>query len=141
MPIPPPGWSGPWTNPIPRPTPPPPGGGDDDQTTSQASSSSSSDAACPTKPANLDLPDDDDNADWDDEGSDPDERRRDVQIIPRGESQIASRVFVVVKHISVPAGRRSLQEFNATYDLQRINATHSHLLFRRNRRTSDPFSL
>ncbi|KAJ7821382.1 hypothetical protein B0H14DRAFT_2831454 [Mycena olivaceomarginata] len=118
VPIPPPGWSGPWTNPIPRPTPPPPGGGDDDQTTSQASSSSSSDAACPTKPANLDLPDDDDNADWDDQGSDPDQRRRDIQIIPRA---------------SVPAARRSLQEFNATYDLQRINATHSHLLFRRNR--------
>ncbi|KAF7311921.1 Glucan 1,3-beta-glucosidase [Mycena indigotica] len=81
VPIPPPGWKGPWTNPIPRPTPPPPGGGGDDQNTqsvsqSSASQSSSSSTACATRPADLTLPDDPNNADWDGQGTDPDRRRK-----------------------------------------------------------------
>lgn len=94
IPVPPPDWppTAPWSNPIPRPTPPPPGGNPDDNTSTQRSSasssaSSSSDAACPTKPADLDLPDDSDNSDWEDDGTDPDERRRRaVQIVPRSAS-------------------------------------------------------
>jgi hypothetical protein len=86
LPIPPLGWTGPWTNPIPRPTPPPGGGPGDSntETSTSTSSSSSSDAACPTKPASLDLPDDSDNSDWDDDGTDPDERRRSVNGLARG---------------------------------------------------------
>ncbi|KAJ7061667.1 hypothetical protein C8F01DRAFT_987065, partial [Mycena amicta] len=81
VPIKPPGWDGPWSNPIPRPTPPPPGGDPDDNnqsTMSQSSASSSSSSAdsCPTMPADLTLPDDPANADWDAEGTDPDRRRK-----------------------------------------------------------------
>ncbi|KAJ6514056.1 hypothetical protein DFH09DRAFT_1433054 [Mycena vulgaris] len=89
VPVPPPGWTGPWTDPIPRPTLPPGGPGNSEtETSTSTSSSSSSDAACPTKPASLDLPDDADNSDCDGDGTDPDQRRRrsQVQVILRGKS-------------------------------------------------------
>ncbi|KAJ6454373.1 hypothetical protein C8R45DRAFT_846482 [Mycena sanguinolenta] len=79
VPIPPPNWTGDWTNPIPRPTPTP-----SDESSSESmsmtmsssmSSQSSSASACPTMPADLTLSDEADNADWDDEGTDPDRRR------------------------------------------------------------------
>ncbi|KAJ6459998.1 hypothetical protein C8R45DRAFT_842971 [Mycena sanguinolenta] len=93
VPTKPPGWKGPWTDPIPRPTPPPTSDGSatgtntmSSQSTSQSSSSSSSSpSSCPTAPADLTLSDEDDTADWDDNGTDPDQRRRAVQINSRSD--------------------------------------------------------
>ncbi|KAF7360849.1 Glucan 1,3-beta-glucosidase [Mycena sanguinolenta] len=79
VPIPPPNWVGPWTPPIVRPTPTPSDESNSESMSmtmsSSMSSQSSSASACPTMPADLTLPDEADNADWDDEGTDPDRRR------------------------------------------------------------------
>lgn len=81
VPVPPPQWKGPWTNPIPRPTPPP-DGDDSTKTTTSASSSStsSSETACQPKPTVYDWPDDPENADSENDGTDPDRRRREVEV-------------------------------------------------------------
>ncbi|KAJ7841244.1 hypothetical protein B0H13DRAFT_1910385 [Mycena leptocephala] len=74
MPIPPPGWTAPWDNPYPIKTP---GSGEEDGSSSSRSSSSSSTAACRATQAPVyNLPDDAENADWDDDGLDPDYRRK-----------------------------------------------------------------
>ncbi|KAJ6534425.1 hypothetical protein DFH09DRAFT_1405431 [Mycena vulgaris] len=128
VPVPPPGWTGPWTDPIPRPTPQPGGPGNSEtQTSTSTSSSSSSDAACPTKPASLDLPDDADNSNWDDDGTDPDQRRRrsEVQVIPRDD--------VAVNLPSSQRSTRGAHPFNTTYDVRAVNSTHSALFRRANR--------
>ncbi|KAF7372867.1 Glucan 1,3-beta-glucosidase [Mycena sanguinolenta] len=102
-----PRWKGPWTAPISRPTPTPTtdnsqtGTNTDTDTdtrttdtmsttmsqstsTSQSSSSSgSSSSPCPTAPIDLTLPDEAENADWNDDGTDPDQRRRAAQINSR----------------------------------------------------------
>ncbi|KAL0952378.1 hypothetical protein HGRIS_006655 [Hohenbuehelia grisea] len=79
-PIRPPGWTGPWSNPFPLPTGGPP---DPDSSptgtrtdTSSTSSSSTSSSSCPTRTPSYSLPDDPENANWSDLGSDPDTRRR-----------------------------------------------------------------
>lgn len=79
-PVPPPGWTGPWINPDPLPTPNP-----DDPETSTTTSTSTTMTTCPTQSAvPYDLPDDPENDDWEDLGTDPDMRRRGVSnIYPR----------------------------------------------------------
>ncbi|KAJ7053167.1 pectate lyase superfamily protein-domain-containing protein [Mycena amicta] len=94
VPIKPPGWTGSWSNPIPRPTPPPPGGNPDDEndtTSASQSSSSTSSGSCPTQPADLTLPDDPANADWDGQGTDPDRRRKRARSRPPQSKGIARR--------------------------------------------------
>ncbi|KAJ7291631.1 hypothetical protein C8J57DRAFT_1113502 [Mycena rebaudengoi] len=81
VPIPPSQWKGPWTNPIPRPTPPPDGDGSTKTTTSASSrSTSSSETACQPKPTVYDWPDDPENVDFEGDGTDPDRRRRQVEV-------------------------------------------------------------
>ncbi|KAJ6603479.1 hypothetical protein DFH09DRAFT_899101 [Mycena vulgaris] len=100
VPIPPPQWKGPWTNPIPRPTPPP--GGDDSTKTMSASSSasSSSETSCQPKPTAYDWPDDPENADFENDGTDPDRRRRQVEVahgIGECRFQIDGRGYIQIK--------------------------------------------
>lgn len=84
----PPGWTGSWTDPFPIATGEPGDGSEPSTTTtgtstSTSSSSSSSSSAPACTPANFaelynsyDLPDDPGNTDWEDEGTDPDYKRK-----------------------------------------------------------------
>ncbi|KAJ6469223.1 hypothetical protein DFH09DRAFT_1381008 [Mycena vulgaris] len=157
VPIPPPGWNGPWTNPIPRPTPLPPGGEGDQKTQSASmstssmsqSSSSSSSAACPTMPADLTLPDEPDNADWDGEGTDFDRRRERGRTTRRTQDSPAARLGALGKEI----WRRLATPFHwlatwshetqpntslAHFPPSRRAGENMHTLVRRNRRVNIP---
>ncbi|KAJ7121425.1 hypothetical protein C8R44DRAFT_853060 [Mycena epipterygia] len=76
-PFPPPSWTGFWSDPFNLPT----AGSDPDSTNTQSESSSSSSSststsACAIRTPGYNLPDDPENADWSDLGSDPDRRRK-----------------------------------------------------------------
>ncbi|KAF9048362.1 hypothetical protein BDZ89DRAFT_1126933 [Hymenopellis radicata] len=89
--FPPPGWTGIWSNPFNLPT----ANSDPDNTqtdssstsSSSSSSSSTSTSACPIRTPGYNLPDDPENADWSDLGSDPDLRRRDLIKLPTNSSE------------------------------------------------------
>ncbi|KAK7013723.1 chitin synthase, partial [Favolaschia claudopus] len=68
---PPPDWTGVWTDPDPTST-------STHNSASASSSASSSSSSCPQPTAAYSLSDDDENSDWEDLGSDPDRRRRNI---------------------------------------------------------------
>ncbi|KAF7344668.1 hypothetical protein MVEN_01627000 [Mycena venus] len=86
---PPPGWKGPWTDPAPTSTPA-------SRSASQPKSAShsksmSSASACPRPTAPYALPDDPENADWEEEGTDPDRRSYATAVphlVPRGDPRL-----------------------------------------------------
>lgn len=94
-PVPPPDWTGTWPNPYPLSDGEP---GDESptssRTTSTSTSSSSSTSSCQAVPtAAYNLPDDSDNADWEDDGTDPDyTRKREERVQERAGGR--SRLYV-----------------------------------------------
>ncbi|KAJ7059263.1 pectate lyase superfamily protein-domain-containing protein [Mycena amicta] len=145
VPIKPPGWTGSWSNPIPRQTPPPPGGNpddDNDTTSASQSSSSTSSGSCPTQPADLTLPDDPANADWDGQGTDPDRRRKRARSRTRNPRESPAAKLVALGRSIVTAPLRWLSSWRRAAPtpepVKADNATHMHTLVRRNRRVNIP---
>ncbi|KAJ7837275.1 glycosyl hydrolases family 18-domain-containing protein [Mycena leptocephala] len=103
--FPPPGWTGSWSNPFNLPT----ANSDPDNTKTDSSSSSSSTSststsACPIRTPSYNLPDDPENADWSDLGSDPDSRRRRDLIRPSNSSEPQRRAGGRREYIGVVVG-------------------------------------
>ncbi|KAJ6582491.1 hypothetical protein DFH09DRAFT_912350, partial [Mycena vulgaris] len=73
------GWTGPWINPVPMPAPTPTPTSKKPKPSHSASSSASSSSSCPRPTGAYNLPDDSENLDWANEGTDPDRRRHPVQ--------------------------------------------------------------
>ncbi|KAJ7630437.1 hypothetical protein FB45DRAFT_915498 [Roridomyces roridus] len=107
--FPPPDWQGSWSNPFNLPTGNP--GDPDDQTTQKSQSksqsqSSTSQSACPTRAPPQGLPDDPENADWSDLGSDPDTRRRraiQVPLVNLTESVASTNSTPLINNTTAPA--------------------------------------
>ncbi|KAJ7500677.1 hypothetical protein B0H11DRAFT_786776 [Mycena galericulata] len=96
---PPAGWTGAWTDPDPTST-------STSTSTSSASQSSSSSSSCPQPTSVYALSDDPENADWEDEGTDPD-RKRDIgtNLAPRaGPIAVNTCDISVVNPVTVSLG-------------------------------------
>ncbi|KDR76862.1 hypothetical protein GALMADRAFT_138903 [Galerina marginata CBS 339.88] len=98
IPIPPAVWTGPWNDPQPSQT-------SQSSSTSTTTSTTSSSSSCPTIPSSYTLPDDAENADWEDDGTDPDTRRRRSNTLTERASP---------RHIAVNGCSPSLQQSSAS---------------------------
>ncbi|KAJ6597670.1 hypothetical protein DFH09DRAFT_1071651 [Mycena vulgaris] len=124
---PPAGWTGPWTDPHPTST--------STSTSTNSASSSSSSSFCPQPTAPYALSDDTENADWEDEGTDPDLKRKRRVVTrspPRRISvktcniQVANSGFVALKageYYSI--GLKALGGVNAALSVTQRNTSLS----------------
>ncbi|KAJ7734350.1 hypothetical protein DFH07DRAFT_928493 [Mycena maculata] len=98
---PPAGWVGPWTDPDPTSS-------STSTSTSSASTSASSSSSCPQPTSVYALSDDSENADWEDEGTDPDRRRNTrSKVAPRADPRsiaVNSCSLSVVNTVAVSLG-------------------------------------
>ncbi|KAF8631388.1 hypothetical protein AX15_002419 [Amanita polypyramis BW_CC] len=100
----PPGWVGPWTDPFPLPTKPTLSGTSTTETTTSSTTSSTS--SCTATPGPYRLPDDPENADYQDLGTDPTYRRR-------------RSIVELPEHHDTPAARSAIPTERTTNVTQR----------------------